>query len=91
VIVDSMYVGIARMRNNVNTKKDFYNTLPFIFECLFHDKQHTQWRLKSIAKVPSQKVNQTAKMFFFFFRRSSSNLRDSFNDGFRKKQLHFFT
>ena len=35
--------------------------------------------------------HQTAKMFFFFFffRRASSNLRESFHDGFRTKQQHF--
>ena len=51
--------------------------------------------LKSIAKVPNQKVTRRPKcfsffffFFFFFFRRASSNLRDSFT-GFRTKQQHF--
>ena len=42
-----------------------YNNLPFIFNC-FHDKQHPM-ALKSIAKVPNQKVTRWPKCSSFFF------------------------
>ena len=49
--------------------------------------------LKSIAKVPNQKVARRPKcfsfFFFFFFRRASSNLRDSFTIVFAQNSSIF--
>ena len=47
--------------------------------------------LKSIAKVPNQKVARRPKCFtfFFFFRRASSNLRDSFTMVFAQNSSIF--
>jgi len=52
---------------------------------------NTPVALKSITKVPNQKVSRQPKyfsFFFFFFRKASSNLHD-FHGGFCTKQQHF--
>ena len=71
---------------------------------LLHPTVHLQvlsWRkthpvaLKSIAKVPNQKVTRRPKcfsfffFFFFFFRRASSNLLDSFKMVFAQNSSIF--
>ena len=72
------------------------------YKPLLHPTVHLwvfSWRtthpmaLKSIAKVPSQKVTRRPKcfsfFFFFFFRRASSNLHDSFTMVFAQNSSIF--